>query len=510
MAEPMTLSSGQGLKPINTLGWDTPELDQLNNIVSQEHMAKSAPIVESVMKAASPNSTPEDRLQAASAFKTANEARIGDVLGAIVNLNPKDLYIALTGGADVKERGYDGSSNPYSVVYNQRGELRRYEDVNGRPLTEKELSQIGPITSKADVTAERQAAFKAAGVTLQDLALARNQAYIKTQKAAAEAGKNGGLIADLGAQNDEITQRLGPASLSPKTLAFIRGISNIGVGDTENVRKANESLKRFVNGRQTSDEWRKTQDSLGGLNFGLQYREGEGLFDSSGKRMSQEDLDQASSTYEKSQSSNKNIQARQNDMLARAQTIAAGDENLLRDITMLINNNAKISMAQNAIEEHGGIGVAKPNLPHQLGESFYSANLKAKSDRMYGELAQLHSQFMSSKMSTMRPGQSPDIGRWEAEFSNLPEVKNIRRNTKQLADSYIEKVRPDIERLNKQTIPTELTNQSMVATPSTAIPAPAAPAANKPVPPTPSVKPKSPAKAEERVRKSLDDILGVK
>lgn len=508
MAEPMAL--GQGLKPTNTFGWETPELDQLNNIVSQEHMAKSAPIVESVMKAASPNATPEDRLQAASAFKTANEARIGDVLGAIVNLNPKELYIALTGGADVKERGYDGASNSYSVVYNQRGELRRYEDVNGRPLTEKELAQIGPITSKADITAERQAAFKAAGASLQDVAAARNKEFLRTQKAAAEAGKNGALIADLGAQNDEITQRLGPASLSPKTLAFIRGISNMGVGDTENVRKANESLKRFVNGRQTSDEWRKTQDALGGLNFGLQYREGEGLYDSSNKKMSVEDLDQATSSYEKSQSSNKNIQARQNDMLARAQTIAAGDENLLRDITMLINNNAKISMAQNAIEEHGGIGVAKPNLPHQLGESFYSANLKAKSDRMYGELALLHSQFMNSKMATMRPGQSPDIGRWEAEFANLPEVKNIRRTTKQFADAYIEKVRPDIERLNKQTVPVELTNQSMITAPSVAIPAAAAPPANKPVPPAPTAKPKAPAKAEERVRKSLDEILGVK
>ena len=513
MAEAVIANPAQGLKTANTFGWDNPELDQINTMVSERHMAESAPMVQTVMKAVSPTATPQDRVEAANVFKTANEARIGDVLGAIVNLNPKEIYIALTGGADVKERGYDGASNPYAVVYNQRGELRGYEDpVTGKRLTEKQLAEIGPITSKFDITAERQAAFKAAGVTLADLAAARNKAFINTKNAAAAAGKNGLLISELGAENDAITQRLGPASLSPKALAFIRGISTIGVGDTAAVRKANETLNRFINGRQTADEWRKTQDALGGLNFGLQYREGEGLVDSSGKKVNEEKLQQLANTYEQSQSSNKNIQARQADMLARAQTIAAGDENLLRDITTLINNNAKISVAQNEIEQYGGIGVAKPNLPHQLGESFYAANLKAKSDEMYGKLSVLHSQFMNAKMQTLRPGQSPDIGKWEAEFSSLPEVKNIRNTTREFADAYIQKVKPDIERLNKQEVPRELTNQSMVTAPAAAVPpapattTPAAPAASAPPKPRPS----APSTVGQTAVRSLNDILKVK
>lgn len=511
MAEPIAPTTGLGLRPANTLGWSTPELDQMNSVVAQKHMEESAPMVQSVMKAAAPGATNEDRLKAASAFKNANEARMGDVIGAVVNLNPRDLYIALTGGSDVKERGYDGGSNAYAVVYNQRGELRGYEDpATGRRLTEEELAQIGPITSKRDVTAERQAAFQAAAVSLKEVAAARSQNFLKTQKAAMQSGKNGGLILDLASQNDEITQRLGPASLSPKVLAFVRGISNIGMGDTENVRKANESLKRFIDGRQTNDEWKKTQDALGGLNLGLQYREGEGLIDSSGKIMRKEDLEQFMSSYERSQSSNKNIQARQADMLARAQTLAAGDENLLRDISSLINNNAKISMAQNAIEEQGGIGVAKPNLPHELGQSFYSANLKAKSDQMYGKLAELHSQFMLAKAGTLRPGQSPDIGRWEVEFSNLPQVREIRRTTKEAADSYIERVKPEIERLNAQTVPIELTNQSMITQPSKALPEPSVAKVPNAVAPSASNRPNAPAKAQEQVKRTLNDILGVK
>lgn len=510
MAEPIAPNSGLGLRSSNTLGWETPELDQMNSFVAEKHMQESAPMVGAVMKAASPTATPQDRLKAASAFQSSNETRIGDVLGAIANFNPRDLYIALTGGSDVKERGYDGSSNPYAVVYNQRGELRGYEDpATGRRLTEDELAAIGPITSKRDVTAERQAAFKAAGASLAEVAAARNQAFIKTQNIAKEAGRNGGLIADLGAQNDEITQRLGPATLGPKQLAFIRGISNIGVGDTSAIRQVNEKLDRASVGRLTNDEWRKTADVLGGIALGLQYREGEGLTDSSGVKVNRDKLEQLQNSFEKSQSSNKNVQARQADMLARAQTLAAGDENLLRDITTLINNNAKISLSQNAIEQAGGIGVAKPNLPHELGESFYSANLKAKSDRMYGELAALHSQFMLAKAGTLRPGQSPDIGRWEVEFSNLPQVREIRKATKQAADSYIESVKPDIERINKQTVPVELTNQSMVANPNMTMPAATPPSSSSNLPGA-APRPKEPAKAEQKVKRTLDEILGVK
>jgi hypothetical protein len=507
MAENVEQNPNVGFR--KSTGWDTPELDRLNNEVAVQHAAEYAPVVDRVIKSVSPTATQQDRLAAADDFgKVANTARIGDVIQSIVNLNPRDLYIALTGGANIEERGYDGGSNPYAVVYNQRGELRGYKNPEtGRMLTEKELATIGPITSKRDVTAERTAAYKAKGVSLEEVAKARTASFLQTQNAAKEAGKYGALIADLGAQNDEITQRLTPATLPVKTLAFVRGIGSIGVGDTETVRKGTEELARFSKGKATNDEWRKTQEALGGLAIGLQYREGEGLTDASGKRMTEEDVKSHADIYSRSLSSNKNIQARQNDLLSRAQTLAAGDENLLRDMTTLINNNAKISMAQNDIEKAGGISVAKPNLPHELGESFYSANIKAKSDRMYGELAQLHSQFMAAKAGTLLPGQSPDIGTWEAEFANLPQVKKLRSDTKKSADEYIIRMQPEIERLNAQNVPRELTNEGMVAAPAKAIPETKAA-----VPPRTTTEPKLSPKPETKTpaRKALNDILGIK
>jgi len=189
MADQLTLENTK-----NVLGWEpNPITAQANKEAEDLHMRATAPLVQTVMKAASPQATPEERMQAGDIFKSASDARIGDVIQGIVNLNPKQIYLGLTGGADVKERGYDGIGNDYGVVYNQRGEIRGYENpLTGKKLSEEELAQIGPITSKTDVTAERQKVFQAMGATIADVAAARAQSYIPTKKVAAEAGLNGG------------------------------------------------------------------------------------------------------------------------------------------------------------------------------------------------------------------------------------------------------------------------------------------------------------------------------
>ena len=88
MAEPIAPTSGLGLRSSNTLGWETPELDQMNSLVAEKHLQESTPMVSAVMKAVSPTATREDRVKAASAFQSSNETRMGDVLGAIANFNP--------------------------------------------------------------------------------------------------------------------------------------------------------------------------------------------------------------------------------------------------------------------------------------------------------------------------------------------------------------------------------------------------------------------------------------
>jgi hypothetical protein len=457
MADQLTMKN----TPIS-LGWEpSPLTEQANREAEDLHMRANAPMVETVMKAVSPQATPEERTKAADVFKSANEARMGDVLQAAINLNPRDLYIALTGGANVKERGYDGAGNAYGVVYNQRGEIRGYEDpITGKKLSEEQLAQIGPITSKRDVTAERQKAFQAAGIGLSEYATARTANYINTKNAAAAAGANGTLIQDLGAQNDQIAKRLSPASLDAKTLGFIRGISNIRTGDTQASRALTDKAKEVANGTRNYNDLTGDEKKSLGLNLGLQYHEGKGFRDANGNSVDTKDIDRLARSFEESQSSDKAIQTRQQDMLARAQTLAAGKVELLDSITALINNNAKIATAQNAIEQHGGIGVAKPNLPHELGNSFMSARQKAISDEFYGAASQLFYQYVKERTANLRPGQSPDIGALQAEFSSSPEMMKLRRDAAERSRIVDKENSVVAQEINKRNVIPGLTNET--------------------------------------------------
>jgi hypothetical protein len=460
-------------------------------------------MVETVMKAASPQALPEDRVKAADIFKTANEARMGDVLHAAINLNPRDLYIALTGGANVKERGYDGAGNPYGVVYNQRGELRGYENpTTGKKLSEDELAQIGPITSKRDVTAERQKAFQAIGASLADVATVRTQDLIKTKQAAGEAGAYGKMIQDYGVQNDQIAKRLSPASMDAGTLAFIRGISSIRTGDTQATKSLIDKAKEIASGTRAYKDLTDTEKKSLGVNLGLQYHEGKGLVNAKGDSQDSKDIERLGRSFEESQSSDKAIQTRQQDMLARAQTLFAGKVERLDDITALINNNAKIAAAQNAIEQHGGIGVAKPNLPHELGNSFMSARQKAISDEFYGASSQLFYQYIKDRTSNLRPGQSPDIGMLRAEFANSPEMVKLR-NAAIEKSSIVDKENALVaEEVNKRSQPKGLTNEtnrSPVQPPAEVMPTRA---------PNGARAPREAPATQPTGRRSLGDIFG--
>lgn len=457
MAEGLTLQNA----PIN-LGWEpSPLLQQSNKEAEEIHQRVHAPLVQTVMTAASPNATPDDRLKAAKIFETSNEARIGDAIGAIANLNPRDLYIALTGGSSVKEPGYDGAGNSYEVIYNQRGELRGYRDITtGKQLTPEDLQKTGPITTRRDVTAERTSSFKAMGASLQDVAKARAADLVKTFEAAKEAGANGGLIQELGAKNDEISKRLSPASMDTNTLAFIRGISNIRTGDTQATRSMIDKVKEGQTGNKSSKDFTDNEKKSIGLNLGLQYHEGKGWVNSKGEVQSSSDIDRLARQFEESQSSDKAIQTRQQDMLARAQTLFAGKVERLDDITALINNNAKIASAQNAIEQYGGIGVAKPNLPHELGNSFMSARQKAISDEYYGAASQLFYQFVKDRTANLRPGQSPDIGMLRAEFANSDAMKNLRRAAAEKSKVVDIENNEVAKQINARTQMTGLTNET--------------------------------------------------
>ena len=413
------------------LGWEpSPFTEQANKQAEDLHARASAPIVETVMKAASPEATPEDRVKASDIFKKSNEARMGDVIQSIVNLNPRDLYISLTGGASKPEIGFDAAGNQYEVMYNQRGERRSIRDLRtNKLLDDKALAETNGITTRLDVTPERQKAFQAIGATVQDVAKSRSDEFVKTQRAAGAAGATGKAIQDWAVENDAITKRLAPASMDAQTLGFIRGISNIRTGDTQATKSLIDKAKEVANGTKKYTDLTDGEKKALGVNLGLYYNEGKNHLEANGNAVNANDIDKMGRSFEESQSSDKAIQTRQQDMLARAQTLFAGKVERLDDITMLINNNAKIASAQNSIEQHGGIGVASPNLPHELGNSFMSARQKALSDEFYVISAQLFSQFVAQKRAQMRPGQSPDIGALQIEFANSPEMERLRNSS---------------------------------------------------------------------------------
>lgn len=499
MADQLTLSNTS-----IPLGWEpSPLTQQANKEAEDLHMRAHAPMVETVMKAASPQATPEDRVKAGDIFKNANEARMGDVIQSIVNLNPRDLYIALTGGSSKPEYGFDAAGNSYEVMYNQRGERRSVRDLRtNKYLDDKALAETNGITTRLDVTPERQKAFQAIGASLADVAAVRTQDLIKTKQAAGEAGTYGKMIQDYGAQNDQIAKRLSPASMDAGTLAFIRGISSIRTGDTQATKSLIDKAKEVASGTRAYKDLTDSEKNSLGVNLGLQYHEGKGLVNAKGDSQDSKDIERLGRSFEESQSSDKAIQTRQQDMLARAQTLFAGKVERLDDITALINNNAKIAAAQNAIEQHGGIGVAKPNLPHELGNSFMSARQKAISDEFYGASSQLFYQYIKDRTSNLRPGQSPDIGMLRAEFANSPEMVKLR-NAAIEKSSIVDKENALVaEEINNRPLPKGLTNEtnrSPVPPPAEVMPTRAPNGAKAPRE-TPATQPTG--------RRSLGDIFG--
>lgn len=449
-------------------GWSpNPLIQNLNIENARQHMIENQPKVAAVMKAAQPDATPKDRLEAANIFKSTSESRPEDVIRAVVNLNPADLYIALTGGSDRREIAIDANGKQYWKVYNARvspanpaGELRRVEDfVTHQPLTPQQMDQVGPLTSRSDITAERQASFIAKGQNFKDVAAANSANYINLQKSGAAAATHANGIADLADQANELGQRLGKYSLPPAVLQQLTGVSSMRTGNTEAIKKAKENFNQYISGTKTADDFKNSTDQSGGVNFGLVYKEGQGLFFGNQKITSTDDLNRVAKNFEDSQSSTQAIERRRDDMLRSAQIAAtaidpANRQQALNDMTAFINKNAQIALMQNDIEKSGGVPGVKPNLPHALGESFQSGTLKAISDRAYGETANLWAQFINEKRAQLPPGGVPPMGQWEAEFANSPQVKEIKARAKADSLNYMKQAQA------------EMTSQSLASVPA--------------------------------------------
>jgi hypothetical protein len=446
------------LTPPPSAGWDeSPQVGLVNQQAAQDHAEEYFPHVQNLIKSVLPTATPQDRMAAGESMKAlqnSNEARIGDVLGALVNLDPKALYVAATGGSDIKEEAYNKAGQRYFKVYNQRDELRRYEDGKGNALSDKDMESIGPLTSRRDITAERLPAWVAAGQTFKDVAAAQAANWNKTIKTGAAALTNSGVIKDASVDNQSILPDLYKVSLDPNVRAILSGASTISTGNQKDVSTANQTANKMENGTATGSDLSNLVNSAVGVQLGLKYSEEKGLTNSKNEKVSSSEIKSAANSYATSQSSKDAINARQTDLLAKAQLLKAANIPNIDKIQRFINNNHQIALAQKDIEDNGGIGIAKPNLPYSQGDSFTLAHVKAINDEQYADLANKYGQTVIKQSQSLPPGTTPPIGTIEAQLSIDPEVINRKLKARQTMKDVVANTEAQMNAIPTQDITT--------------------------------------------------------
>ena len=412
---------------------DPPYVQEVNKKSIEEHNVVHAPVVNSLMKAGDPNASGEDRLQASKILSNANlnapnsdQTHWGELISGILTKNPTLINNAWNGGADRREEGIDALGRKFYKVYNQRGEFRRNEDINFRPLSPREEEEVGGIASKSDMTQSKGRLFQITGENFGEVAKTQAGLFNNAQKSSASSAYNAPTILNAARRNKQIAPDLYSASVDPATRAMIVGIDTMGSGDTKGIQNSARAMKAFTKGDKSSNDVNKTIDNSGGFNFGLQYKEGTGWVDSNGKVQSSEDIDNRANEMAKNQSSTASITARKDDLAAKAQILAAKTQLPLDLINEYINNNYQIALAKKEIEESGGVPGIKPNLPQSVMDSYYAGHIKSIQDETYGTVADMWAKFINEKKQSMRPGQVPDVTKWVLEFNSNPEIQKMK------------------------------------------------------------------------------------
>jgi hypothetical protein len=505
-----------GPKPTTDPGFEiSPQLQSVNSYVAAQHEADNGPKIQSIFSAANPNATGDDRLAAAAALKNAagsEEFRGGDFIQSLIKGNVRDAYISATGGADVRTRAWDQDGKEYVKVFNQRasnvnpyGEVRRYETLDGKPVDEASLKGK-LITSQVEIPLTQQPFFQAQGLTAKDVARAQSTSWINNQEISSAATLAVPELKSLTLDNRRVLKELQPMSVDPTTRSLLAGASEIRTGNTQQLQQASERLKEFAKGKGTSAEFADFAKKNGGLTMGLNYNEGKGFTNSKGDTASENDLERNIQSTRNTMGSSSEVTARKNDLLERAQALALkGDLKNFNLVQRYINNQYKTANLISNIEKKGGIGVAKPNLEFQTGDSFSLAFTKNELDDAYADLADVFAKTVGLAQTELK-GKIPALGEIEKAIASNPFIKERKQRAFQ-----------DIEKFEKENAATQaaisasqpspsLLVQPGITAPVGAAPAPAVAAPSGPVKPAGSRPPVAAAPA----KRSLSSILGGK
>ena len=463
----------------DVLGYEpSPELKLMEASFARKHEEETAAPVQAFAQSLQQPS-PENNIKAADALKKlsgVDQPQLMNAFYSVLRGNLRDVGIALTGGAPVPTQAYDSSGKEWIKVFNERrteqnpnGEIRGYIDPStGKKYTPDEIQalKVGPIMSVKEIPVQQQNFFAAQGITAKAAAQEQINSWLKNQKVAQAANANAPFLVDTAnALEKELSDpNVIKMSVSGPGRELYAGINEMRTGNTSAISKSAETMKRFMKGDKKTNEVNDALKQGGGLNLGLQYHEGKGWTKSDGTVATEDDINQAASNAKSSMSSENAITARRDNLLQRAQLAAANGE--LKDIDRIqriINLKYQQDIAIQDIENAGGIKIARPSLPHEVGDSFALLGVKNKLAKQYGELASVYSQTVADTMA-QNPNSTPAIGTVEALLKNNPYVRQNREKTRADIERYIGEVEPMLSKIKGETTAIQQPSAEMTST----------------------------------------------
>lgn len=439
-----------------------PQIEKMAVYSAAEYEKKQIPEAAKIIGAIQ-SPSPDNNMAAADAIKKmsgVDQPQWMNVIQSVINMNPREAAIFMNGGADVPTQAFDANGKQWIKVFNERrtkqnpnGEERYYIDPeNGRKLSRGELDKagIGPIVSVQEIPVTQQNWYVAKGLQAKDAAQNQIAEWNKNQKISAATMRNGDLIRDTSDQLDKFYSD--PAfvqmSVSPQVRELVGGINEMRTGNVNAVRNSAEMMKKSATGNRKASEVNDSIKQSGGITFGLNYNEGKGWTKADGTVATTDEIENASKAAQASLSSENQISSRKNDLLQRAQLAAAnGQLKNIDAIQQVINLEYQKALAIQEIENAGGIGIARPSLAHEVGDSFSLAGVKNKMSRNYGELAS----FFGNQVQAFKdanPNKVPAVGDVEALIKSNPVVRESRLRTQADIERYLDKVEPAVNAVN--------------------------------------------------------------
>ena len=148
-------------------------------------------------------------------------------------------------------------------------------------------------------------------------------------------------------------------------------------------------------------------------------------------------------------------------MLAKAQLEAfGGNLDAFNAYQRLLNNEEQKANLINGIEAKGGIGIAKPNIPLQSGDSFSLAKTKNEMDDAYADLLSHFSKTVLGAQKNLN-GRTPGIGEIEGAIANNPVVNQRKQALYQTVADIEKQSTPINAQISSQNV-----NPALLSTPT--------------------------------------------